>query len=94
MTFRYPGNSVIGGKWAATVKNERCIRPTLRRVLERTTLTWLRSIRTGTTLSACKDAADEPRYAAGIFDRLWGMEDVVALIDERAEAPAKRGPYN
>jgi hypothetical protein len=31
--------------------------------------------------------------AAGITDRLWGMEDVVALLDAREAPPAKRGPY-
>jgi hypothetical protein len=30
---------------------------------------------------------------ADIADRLWSMEDVVALIDARVSEPKKRGPY-
>lgn len=34
-----------------------------------------------------------PAMAAGITDRLWTLDDIVAKIDAMAPAPAKRGPY-
>lgn len=34
-----------------------------------------------------------PAMAAGITDRLWSLDDVVAKIDAMAPAPKKRGPY-
>jgi hypothetical protein len=34
-----------------------------------------------------------PAMAAGISDRPWSMEDVVALIDVAEEPVRKRGPY-
>jgi hypothetical protein len=34
-----------------------------------------------------------PAMAAGITDRLWSLEDVVAKIDELAPALKPRGPY-
>lgn len=34
-----------------------------------------------------------PAMAAGITDRLWSLEDVIAKVDELAPEPKKRGPY-
>lgn len=34
-----------------------------------------------------------PAMAAGVTDRLWSTEDIVAVADAAAPAPAKRGPY-
>ena len=34
-----------------------------------------------------------PAMAAGITDRLWSLEDIVAKIDEMAPQPKPRGPY-
>ena len=34
-----------------------------------------------------------PAMAAGVSDKLWSMDDVVALIEARESAPKKRGPY-
>lgn len=34
-----------------------------------------------------------PAMAAGVSDRLWSMEDIIALIDAAEPEPKKRGPY-
>jgi IS1 family transposase len=34
-----------------------------------------------------------PAMAAGVSDRLWSIEDIVALIDATEAEPKKRGPY-
>jgi IS1 family transposase len=34
-----------------------------------------------------------PAMAAGVTDKLWELSDLVALIDEYAPKPGKRGPY-
>lgn len=34
-----------------------------------------------------------PAMAAGITDRLWSLDDIIAKIDAMAPVPAKRGPY-
>jgi IS1 family transposase len=40
-----------------------------------------------------KSLKTSPAMAAGITDRLWDMEDIVALIDAKEAPPKKRGPY-
>ncbi len=35
-----------------------------------------------------------PAMAGGVADRLWSMEDIVAVIDARSTPAKKRGPYN
>jgi IS1 family transposase len=40
-----------------------------------------------------KSLRTSPAMAAGVSDRLWSLEDVVAKIDEMVPAPARRGPY-
>jgi hypothetical protein len=34
-----------------------------------------------------------PAMAAGVSQRLWSMEDIVALIDKAEGEPKKRGSY-
>jgi IS1 family transposase len=34
-----------------------------------------------------------PAMAAGITDKLWSVEDIVALVDAAERKPGKRGPY-
>jgi len=31
--------------------------------------------------------------AAGVTDRLWEIEDILALVQEAENVPKKRGPY-
>jgi hypothetical protein len=49
--------------------------------------TWYNFVRQHKTLRVA------PAMAAGLSKTLWSMEDVVALIDARAEPAQKRGPY-
>jgi len=48
---------------------------------------WYNFIRIHKTLKC------SPAMAAGVSATLWSMEDIVKLIDARAEAPKPRGPY-
>jgi hypothetical protein len=34
-----------------------------------------------------------PAMAAGITDKLWSVEDIVALVEASEPKPGKRGPY-
>jgi IS1 family transposase len=49
--------------------------------------TWYNFVRQHKTLRC------SPAMAAGLSAKLWSMEDVVALIDARADAPKARGSY-
>lgn len=49
--------------------------------------TWYNFVRIHKTLKVT------PAMAAGVTDRLWSMEDVVALIEAAAPKPRTRGPY-
>ena len=40
-----------------------------------------------------KTLEGSPAMAAGVTDRLWELEDIVALIDADEPPPKKRGPY-
>ncbi len=48
---------------------------------------WYNFVRIQKTLEC------SPAMAAGITDRLWELEDIVALIDAAAPKPGRRGPY-
>ncbi len=34
-----------------------------------------------------------PSMAAGVTDRLWEIDDIVALVEAMDAKPGKRGPY-
>jgi hypothetical protein len=34
-----------------------------------------------------------PAMAAGVTNKLWSIEDLVAMVEEAAPKPGKRGPY-
>ena len=34
-----------------------------------------------------------PAMAAGVSDKLWSIDDLVAMMEEIAPKPGKRGPY-
>jgi IS1 family transposase len=34
-----------------------------------------------------------PAMAAGVTEKLWSMDDIVALVETREDGPKKRGPY-
>jgi IS1 family transposase len=48
---------------------------------------WYNFVRMHKTLKC------SPAMAAGLTGKLWEMEDILALIDAKAEAPKPRGPY-
>ena len=60
----------------------------------RTTRRWLLSMRSITTSPESTRLCGSLRaMAAGLSERVWNLEEIVAMADTYMPKPAKRGPY-
>lgn len=78
---------------ACTCAASRVLQTRSRKSSTRTLTRWRSISRSTISCGNTKTLSMSPAMAAGIADRLWSIEDIVALIDGNEGEPKKRGPY-